>query len=1462
MNSNRRKIKLFSSFLLSCISILGFSQNTQTQKFHDTKGNIEVTSAGQLQYTLAIETPPGIKNLVPDVNLTYVSGAGNGLAGYGWNISGIASISRTGKNLEKDGVMKGVQLDYSDYYSFGGQRLILKSGEYGKDGAEYITEKYSNIKIKSVGAIAGQPWQGPEYWEVTLENGSQVWYGATSSGNSNARTPLDYYIVKSKDTNGNYITYDYILENNVAVINNIEWGGNETQNTPSINKMMFTFQARPKSETAYIKGSEFSQSKLLESITVTTKGKQHKKYKLIYKTDYQKTLYRYLEKITVLNSDDEETTPAHFIYEKSYNPYTANQHDWKAGTTLKPNSDTDVIGDFDGDGNLDLLRYHSVISDKIPQKGLYLYKNFYSLTLDVSNNIPQFIESTLLGLKEAVAVNLKKENLIHNRQGFVIYQKVKNSTTSKFDLELLFYSIGGNNQLVLNHRKVIANSDYDNTYGISIDGTVTTINNLKNIDFNGDGLSELVLMLNDKSCEILEGPNKRPTKCDEHKRYYVIDLDETIQGNNWFYPLHLSFDYDKRDQDIFEIYKTGDFNGDGLFDFLRIDSNKKPFLITFQKNTSGKYTSSLSAFNPSNNEIIKGVWEDSLVGDFNGDGLSDLIMTADVTSALWYIYTSKGNGFKEEMIAFERQAKTRQILTELNENIKVYNPRTFVAYDINNDGKTDLVNLQSQRFYYRYWAGDSTFGAAYKEEIRFTFKVFSIFEGDYSTVNDIYGYNSDYITYFTANNHTGQLAVGKSDFIGVPADLWTGAMLKKIVMGSIGEVDLDYGKGQYTKSCNFFDISMEGRIKSIIQGGVTTDITYKQLDKMKNPGLYDGVKTENYPYVEINQSTGMYVVSELSQSTTSDKKLKQDFRYRGLTSNILGRGMIGFRKTARSSWYAEGFENTKVWSGVEIDPANDGVPVKEWKIKTNEESKIFPEDLSENNLQLLSLSTITYQKDKLLNGQTVANISDADKAKIVTSLLPKTSRSKDFLTNVVTENTITYGQYYLPSISKTSVNGNIGVSSQQFTYANNPSGQGRDYYIGRVTVKVNENNAYSDNHKTMELYIYENNLVKMIGIIPGADIHNLNNGIVNEFMYDGFGNIIKKTIKIGNNSAINVNDGPKQTESSEFDSTGRFVIKKTDNLGLETNFTYNDLGQILTQTDPLGNIITNTYDNWGKLLTSANNLIGKTTYAYDKDTNYNVTITQNESDGNITKVFTNKLGQEYRTSTKAFEQGKFVSKDIQYDILGRKTKESEPYFEGQSANQWNTIIYDDSVFPAKVTTTAFNGKQTETMVSGLTTTVKELNINGYQRTTSKTADALGNIIATTDKGGTIQFSYNAIGKQIQAKYGENIVTTKYDKWGRKSEFNDPSNELYKYQYNGFGQPTKIISPKGTKEYIYNKSGQLISQKELSIADAGQATNKTISFVYNSKGLLIKKSGIAQGQEFSSDFTYDPQGRLL
>ncbi|TLX23684.1 type IV secretion protein Rhs [Chryseobacterium indologenes] len=1418
----------------------------QGQSFHDTKGNIEVTKAGQLQYTLTVDLPPGVQNVAPNISLTYVSGATNGLAGYGWNISGMSSISRIGKNLEKDGITKGVQLDYSDYYGFNGQRLILKSGEYGKDGAEYVTEKYSNIKIKSVGSISGQAWQGPEYWEVTFDDGSQAWYGAIAAGASPARTPIDYNIVKSKDISGNYITYKYVADGNVSVISSIEWGGNESQNTPHINKIDFTFIARPMPETAYIKGALLSQSKLLESIIVSTNNKQYKKYNVNYKTDGQKTDYRYLDKITVLNSKNEEANPVIFTYEKSYGPNsngTYFEFDYNYQGILKLNSNTDVLGDFDGDGTLDLLRYHSQTSVKIPQTGVYLYKDFYQYDHESYIQAPIFTGNSLSMMNDAIAVNVKKNNLIHSRQSFVIMKQINN--TSKPDLELSFYSITENNQLVLDFKKVIPNADYDNSDGGGQNGTTTTIIGIKSVDFNGDGLSEIVLQLNDRECWLIH-PNdsaKLPHTCIDYGRSYVIDPDESISTDQWFYPLSL---YKAGKEDVFTSYRAGDFNGDGMFDFLKIDQNKKPLLITFKKNLQGKYESSISPFIQDNNETIKGTWDDSLVGDYNGDGLSDIMMPTSDTSAFWYRYTSKGNGFKEEIIGFMRPQRDRLVLKDPDQSIKIYNPRTFVAYDINNDGKTDLISLESQRFLYRRPALDNSSGAGYKADNNYLINVFSIFGGQNSLLKiNRGGYNYN----LNNDNINSVIAVNSEDMIGIPVDLWTGAMLKRAVFASIGTVDRPYGTVQSTIASKYFDIAMEARINKISQAGITTEIIYKQLDKVKNPGLYDGAKTESYPYVEINQSTGMYVVSGMTQSTTSDKKLKQDFRYRGLTSNILGRGMIGFRKTARSSWYSDGFENTKVWSGLEIDPLNDGVPVKEWSIRTNTESEIFPADVSENNTQLVSFKSRVYQIDKLLNGQVVTTVSDADKAKVVTAIVPKTTKGKNFLNGITSESTMTYGQYYLPAQNVSKINTDYAVTTSSYEYNNNPSGSGSDYHIGRPTSKTEVIQAYGDTKSGKEEYTYESNLLKT------WKTWNRDNSdyLLETYNYDGFGNIIQKIVS-------NSVDSQTQTAKTQYDYKGRFVLKKTDNLGLETEIAYNDWGQILTQTDPLGNILTNTYDNWGKLSTSKTNLGGTITYQYERDSNGNIIVTQNDPDGNISKKYTNKLGQIYKASTKAFGQGQLISTETQYDELGRKLKESEPYFEGQTANQWNINTYDDSVFPSKLTTIAFNGKQMETSVSGLTTTIKEL--NGYGRTTSKTADALGNIISSTDKGGTIQFSYNAAGKQTQAKYAENVVTTKYDSWGRKSEFNDPSNGVYKYEYDGFGQPKKITSPKGTKEYTYNALGQIVSQKEISTTDGGQATNKLISFYYDSKGRLTSKAGTSKGKAYSSNIAYDPQGRLL
>ena len=174
-------MKRFSLLLTLLFGCSVFFSQSNSNPFHDTQGNIEVNGSGQLQFSLPIALPPGIKSVAPQINLMYTSGSNNGIAGYGWNLSGITSISRSGKNLDKDGKAEGIQLNYEDIYRFNGQRLILKSGEYGKDGAEYVTEKYSNVKIKSIGALSGKNWilrlgmewrQVPKLqWNITSPNG-------------------------------------------------------------------------------------------------------------------------------------------------------------------------------------------------------------------------------------------------------------------------------------------------------------------------------------------------------------------------------------------------------------------------------------------------------------------------------------------------------------------------------------------------------------------------------------------------------------------------------------------------------------------------------------------------------------------------------------------------------------------------------------------------------------------------------------------------------------------------------------------------------------------------------------------------------------------------------------------------------------------------------------------------------------------------------------------------------------------------------------------------------------------------------------------------------------------------------------------------------------------------------------------------------------------------------------------
>lgn len=103
-------------------------------------GAAGATQTGAATYTIPIKCPPGTGGMAPNISLSYSSQSGNGIAGMGWNITGLSAITRVGKDIYHDGVVAPVKYSYDDKFALDGVRLNGISGSYGYNNAEYALE--------------------------------------------------------------------------------------------------------------------------------------------------------------------------------------------------------------------------------------------------------------------------------------------------------------------------------------------------------------------------------------------------------------------------------------------------------------------------------------------------------------------------------------------------------------------------------------------------------------------------------------------------------------------------------------------------------------------------------------------------------------------------------------------------------------------------------------------------------------------------------------------------------------------------------------------------------------------------------------------------------------------------------------------------------------------------------------------------------------------------------------------------------------------------------------------------------------------------------------------------------------------------------------------------------------------------------------------------------------------------
>ena len=363
-----KKLKTIKLILIiNCLFFIQFIKS-QTPNITDTKGSISVGSAGQAVYTVPIPSPFGLNGVGPNISLVYSSNGVNSIAGYGWSIDGLSSISRAGNRFDIDGYLSPIQLNTEDKFIFEGQRLILKSGSYGFDGSVYETEYYSNIKIIYSGTNNS--------FTVYYPNGVRAYYGSTDD----SKTPSEWLLKKWVDPHENYILYEYIkdetqtyttrsiivdgrtgrtitetvlgpiVDNNSKLIKTIRWGKNNIFTNSFENNIVFNYVAKLRPEFTYINNTKIKLSKLLNNIEINCNGNLFRRFQLTHETitgNYQRLI-----KIQEFNNSNEAANPIVFEYNNTSNDIIQTEY---TNTNHLIDSNKQLTGDFDGDGNVDFI---------------------------------------------------------------------------------------------------------------------------------------------------------------------------------------------------------------------------------------------------------------------------------------------------------------------------------------------------------------------------------------------------------------------------------------------------------------------------------------------------------------------------------------------------------------------------------------------------------------------------------------------------------------------------------------------------------------------------------------------------------------------------------------------------------------------------------------------------------------------------------------------------------------------------------------------------------------------------------------------------------------------------------------------------------------------------------------------------------------------------------------------------
>ncbi len=958
--------------------------------------------------------------------------------------------------------------------------------------------------------------------------------------------------------------------------------------------------------------------------------------------------------------------------------------------------------------------------------------------------------------------------------------------------------------------------------------------------------------------------------------------------------------------DGFEKIYTGDFNGDGKTDIIqrrKYNSNYTNYFVYYS--TGSGFTYGGTAFYTVNNRS-----SELLVGEFNGDGVSDVIIYYPGAKDFETFISSYSNG-----VVVPLEKKSTRYVSENWEQVELgdfngdgltdichvkgneiilsdgygtlsgringvpLNQSRCKFGDFNGDGKTDiLIQLYdidwdggspgqppSPRYTPSRWKLNYSTGIGFESvylDMRFVIDRRSVFVGDLN------GDGKDDLITVDKTNAQGnsapmQLYIKTSDTdfayqqgINVyPADTWSfyqgdfngdGRVdfLGKSNSYEIYNGDTIYGFSGY-QLCN--SITDRDRLlkKATDSYGNTTEFSYKPLT---NKDVYTAQTNGSYPVSDF--TAPLLVVEKMTQPDGIGGTRATNYKYAGAKLHKRGKGLLGFSKFTATD-EKTGISSVSIY---EYDPTRYVMGLKRTETR-----------ISKGGYSNLLLSEVNYVNTyREYNGYYTAPIYTYQP----TSIEEKNYELDSTSPYKTTTTSYTYDDYGNVLTTEQSFGTEATIRSVNQYSTVNPA----QWHLGRLekaTVTKQTTGQPDIIVRTSEFeYNPASGLLTKEIMEPNNDLL----GFSKTYEHDSFGNVTKTTVTTNENSV---------TDRVVYDSRGRFMIESYNALDQKTTKqTHPIYGTLTSVTDINELTATKTYDAFGreKLTTGPDGSKAVTALRWcrnvDNAPSNALWFKYVEASGSPgAMVFYDKMKREVRTATVGFD-GKMIFTDTEYNALGQVSRQSDPYFKDE-APVWSELTYD--VLGRMTQKKLPDASLIKVTYSGLTVTTE----NALGQKNIKRTNMQGLLVESKDNAQkSVTYKYNSAGKPVEVRNSKgSVITMEYDLVGNRTKLVDPelgtivsrfnafgelvyekdaNNNESTFEYDALGRITTRTEKEGTTTWTYDteKNGKG------KIASLSAPDGYTQGFKYDKLGRVIEAKEKIAGTEYVTSTVYDSYGRVL